>query len=374
MHTSSVIFGRAALLIVGWMALAEGRIGDSLPCPAFAPGISGTPLLSSSGRAGVCSSNRRPSLPRAPAGCRIGAAARGGVVAARAAIDQAKIDKLVEKIASTPDAKSPGKLKKVLKKPSKAPTFSIEFARDPKIPHHKVETGSLEIRRAKVALLFVDTSVDADGPADVEAFIKEQATAKTDFPGSVPVIWRGNVRSVEDVARAAAAGCAGVSITFVEAGDKVEELIKAAFAVGIEPIVEVQEKAEVERAVAAGAAIVQVRFQSAAVESFKAFAATSLFKELPEDVLSLASVAGRMGGGEMSIAQQMMKVGYNSIVFTGMMTEDNQALQRYVKYIMAMMTSKRSSTIKINEAKAGNLGDISVPQGWGNPNTEVLNQ
>lgn len=373
MQASRGFLGRAALMLVGWMALAEGRIGDYLSCPAFAPGISGLPLLASPGRASVCSS-RRPSPSRAPAGRRAWTAARGGAIAARAAIDQAKIDELVKKIASTPDAKSPGKLHKVLKKPSKAPTFSIEFARDPKIPHHKVDTGSLEIRRAKVALLFVDTSVDADGPADVEAFVKEQATAKSDFPGSVPVIWRGNVRTTEDVAKAAAAGCQGVSITFVEAADNVEELVKAAFAVGIEPIVEVQEKAEVERAVAAGATIVQVRFQSAAVESFKAFAATSLFKEMPANVLSLASVAGRMGGGEMAIAQQMMRVGYSSIVFTSMMTEDKQDLQRYVKYIMSMMTSKRSATIKINEAKAGSLGDISVPQGWGNPNTEVLNQ
>lgn len=275
----------------------------------------------------------------------------------------------MKKVASSGAASSPNKIAKILRKASGAPTFSVEYARDPKIPHHKIETGSLELRRAKCSLIFVDISVE-NGELDLEEFVKEQATAKGNFPGSTPIIWRGNIKTPESVARAAAAGCQGVAITFVEAQDNAEELIKAAFALGLEAIVEVQEKVEVERAIAAGATIIQVRFQSDAVESFKAFAGITLKKDIPKEIVALATVAGRQGGGEMNYANQMIKAGFNSVVFSKMMTEDKQEIQRYVKYILSTMMSKRSSTIKINENKGG-VGDISIPQGWGSSETHM---
>ena len=150
------------------------------------------------------------------------------------------MDALVKKVEGDSGAKPPTRLAKALKKPTGAPTFVVEFARDKGLAPHKVDDASLMMRRSKVAMIIVDTSVDDQGPVDVESFVKEQATAKGNFPGPAGIVWRGNIKTIEDVARAAAYGCQGVAISFEDAGEKAEELIKACFAVDVEAVVEVR--------------------------------------------------------------------------------------------------------------------------------------
>ncbi len=152
------------------------------------------------------------------------------------------IEGLVQKVrdaAGKPAAKAPNRLFKAMRKPTGAPTIALEFARGEGVPLHKIDEISLTMRRDKACMIVVDTSVDQDGEKDVLAFVKEQSTAKSEFPGSVGIVWRGGINSVEDIAKAAATGCQGVAISVTSSGDKIAELIHACHTLGLEAVVEV---------------------------------------------------------------------------------------------------------------------------------------
>jgi hypothetical protein len=187
----------------------------------------------------LLSPSRRPSYLATPR-------ASKSIVSMAASTD---VDALVQKVrdaAGKPAPKAPNRIFKALRKPTGAPTVAVEFMRGEGLPHTKVDEMSLTMRREKAALIVVDVSVDQDGEKDLQSFVKEQSSAKTEFPGSVSIVWRGGIDSVEAVAKAAAAGCQGVAVSVTGAGDKMAEIIHACHTLGMEAVVEVRRRGREE--------------------------------------------------------------------------------------------------------------------------------
>ena len=115
---------------------------------------------------------------------------------------------------------------------------------------------------------------------------------------------------------------------------------------------QVQDKTEIEKAVAAGATILQVRFASAAVQSFMAFAGVQLKADMPRQCISIATVSGKQGGSEVQYANQLLAAKYDCVMFSRLVDDANKIeLKRYLQFILRAMYSKKSNTIKINENK-----------------------
>ncbi|EKX42636.1 hypothetical protein GUITHDRAFT_111316 [Guillardia theta CCMP2712] len=265
------------------------------------------------------------------------------------------ISDLVKKVESaSAKTKAPTKIFKSLKKTSGSPSISVEFLRPEKIPVHDTKSLSFEIRRSKVALLVVDTAV-ANGDQDFEGFVKEQQTAKGKFPGPVPLVWRGAIETIEDIAKAKAAGADGVSFAASSLGEeKTAVMVNACHVLGMEPLVEVGDANEINWAVSAGAKCLCVRFSSSAISSFLVSAAKSLQNDLPDDCAVIATVQGRQGGAEIEQAKSLLDANYNGVLFSRMLEDATDRFSEpYLKYIMAVMQSKKSQNLQINEIKVG---------------------
>lgn len=94
---------------------------------------------------------------------------------------------------------------------------------------------------------------------DVVAVVKEQAEAKGEVPGPLPVISSDLIVDEIQIAQAADAGVNAVTVTYGVVGpDKVSQFIKDAKVLGLETIVNVGSAEEAQGAVDAGASIVSV--------------------------------------------------------------------------------------------------------------------
>lgn len=176
-------------------------------------------------------------------------------------LDEAAVSKNLEVISAgkTP-SKTPTTLFKALKKASGALVAGCEYKRASDDLHElsipetvDLRQSGLKVRRAKAGVVLVDCSTHA-GKADCEVVVKEQLTAKGQFPGPVPVVRSGPVMAVQDVAEAKAMGCEGVVLSMKE--PSADALIQACAALGMEAIAEVATAAELERATAAGVKLI----------------------------------------------------------------------------------------------------------------------
>ena len=176
-------------------------------------------------------------------------------------LDEAAVSKNLEVIsAGKAPSKTPTTLFKALKKTSGAVVAGCEYKRasgdlhELSIPETvDLRQVGLKVRRAKAGVVLVDCSTHA-GKADCEVVVKEQLTAKGQFPGPAPVVRSGPVVAVHDVAEAKAMGCEGVVLSMKEPG--ADALIQACAALGMEAIAEVATAAELERATAAGVKLI----------------------------------------------------------------------------------------------------------------------
>lgn len=298
------------------------------------------------------------------------------------------VESLIEKASkASPNVKVPTAMYKGLKKSSGAKTISYEFKRRVDIEvntQFEFDELGYHLRTAcKIGMLVVD-SMDPAGISDEEAqedikkLAKEQATAKGKFPGPVPIVWRKNFQSIEQIAEAKWIGCYSVTLVAENlAPETLASLVNACHALGMEPLVEVNDKEQVEAAVQAGAKCVNVRFSSGAVASFLVYATKSLagdLRKVSKDIAVIGTIQARQGGAEIEQAQQVLALeGFHGVLFSGAILDarDKENVG-YTGYLVEVLTSKRSKNVVVNEKKGSTgIGGYGTAQGWGNEGTHV---
>ena len=157
-------------------------------------------------------------------------------------------------------AKPPQVIFKALKKKTGVKSLSFEYKRKDGIDANTqfdIDLVSHPMRvDCKAGMLMMDSMDGSDEAAaeDIAKFVKEQQTAKGKFPGPLPVVWRKNMQTVEDVALAKAIGCSGVTLVADQLDDQqMAQLVQACHALKMEVLAEVTDKEQIERALAAGA-------------------------------------------------------------------------------------------------------------------------
>ena len=281
-------------------------------------------------------------------------------------------------------AKPPQVIFKALKKKTGVKSLSFEYKRKAGIDANTqfdIDLVSHPLRvDCKAGMLMLDSMDGSDEATaeDIAKFVKEQQTAKGKFPGPVPVVWRKNMQTVEDVALAKAIGCSGVTLVADQLDDQqMAQLVQACHALKMEALVEVTDKEQIERALAAGAQCLNVRFSSEAVASFLTFATKALEPDLVKatstaNVACVATVAARQGGDELSQAQAILALkGFHGVLFSGAVFDASQKDNiPYLRYLTDVLTNKRSTKIVINEKKATDGGyNRGAVQGWGDDST-----
>jgi hypothetical protein len=200
-------------------------------------------------------------------------------------------------VAAASSGAALGKLGKAFKKPTGALTISFQVAPINKMTEVDLDMLSTCLRKAKAAALF------ADDLEVVAALAQEQARAKTDFPGSCPVIASGKLDSASDVQAAIDAKASGIVIALGSLGlSKSQELCDLAKH-KVEVIWHVQNQQEATQAAEAGAKVVLV-----SGEGLKDASAVRV--ALPKDSVVLAALEAMQGGAmEVEQAQTLKAAG-----------------------------------------------------------------
>jgi len=297
---------------------------------------------------------------------------------------------LVEKASkASPSTKAPTTMFRALKKKTGANTIAFEFKRKADIePNTQFEFDELsyDLRvNCNCAMLLVDsmdTEISEEEVCeDIKKLAKEQSTAKGKFPGPVPIVWRKQFSTVPQIALAKSIGCYSVTLIadklVAEGPEKLPELIRACHALGMEALIEVNDKDLIMPALEAGAKCFNVRFSSEAVASFLVYATKSMatdIAKIPGDFAVMATVQARQATAEFEQAQTLVGLdGFNGVVFSGALLDarDKENVP-YCGYLADMLCNKRSTKIKINEKKPGTgVGGYGSAQGWGNEGTHV---
>lgn len=299
------------------------------------------------------------------------------------------VEALVEKaLQARPNAKAPTVLYKALKKKTGANSISFELKRGkgakPSTDFEIYQLSHHLRAKCKIGMLVVDsadeaTSVsDAEAQEDIRRLAREQGTAAGKFPGPVPIVWRKDFATVQQIAEARALGCHSVTLRAEKLqGEKLAHLVNVCHALGMEPLVEVSDKEQIASAVAAGARCLCVRFNSGAVSSFLVWASKTLSSELRNvsgDVAAVGSVQARQGGAELEQARTLMQAeGFHGVLFPEAIVDagDDQNAA-YLALLSQALSSKRSKTLVVNEKQATGGGyDRSLVRGWGNEGTHV---
>jgi hypothetical protein len=338
-----------------------------------------TPLTT--GRPAPAAGALRPQLGALPGALR---RAPSGAGALRCQSVQALVEKASK---AAPNTKAPTSMFKALKKKTGVKSISYEFKRRTDIEANsqfEMEEMSFNLRvDCKPGLLMYDSMdengvSDADAQEDIKMIVKEQSTAKGKFPGPVPIVWRKKFETIEQIAEAKALGCYSVTLLAEPlGGDKLQELVNVCHALGMEPLVEVNDKDQISAAVAAGAKCINVRFSSDAVASFLVYATKSLAGDLlatKGDFAAIATVQARQGGPEIEQAQAVLALeGFNGVLFSQAILDARDRENRgYTGYLAQVLNSKKSTKIVINEKKANTgIGGYGAAQGWGNEGTHV---
>lgn len=214
-------------------------------------------------------------------------------------------------------------------------------------------------------MICVDTQYPYEGgEEDLADFVKEQKSAKGNFPGPVGIVWRGKISDISSIAKAALAGASGVALPAEELSDEtLVQLIHACHALDMEPFVEVTDKKHVTTAVDAGARIMCIRFTSNAAANFLNYAQVQLRPDIPKECATVATIPGRQGGVEIEQAQQVMQQGkFDSVLLSTFVVDaDEKMVDRYAAYVMKEVLSKRSEQFQINDVK----GFTTSTYGWG---------
>lgn len=185
---------------------------------------------------------------------------------------------------------------------------------------------------------------------DVESLsviLKEQATARGDFPGPCPVVFNGDA---SDAQAAVEAGANGVVLT-------ASDLAMAKALDGDVEIVWSVSSADEIALIVSDESMPEDAFLIGGGD------AAALVAELPPSAVAIASVdAMQPEDGEVAAGRELASLGCKALLVRGACVGDSEDVA-YSKYVVKELTSKKSSTFKIDGHTGAVNGHFGGPKG-----------
>ena len=220
-----------------------------------------------------------------------------------------------------------GLLRSALVSPGKAVSVSIEYSG----AAEAIDELSQELRKAKAAAIWCD-DVDA-----VKCFAAEQATAKGDFPGPLPVVYTGADRQ-----NAMDAGAAAV---VADAGEDVS----------VAPVI--------WRVTADNAADAASSAGSEDAFLFDAAETAEIIAALPAKAVAVASVtAMQEDEAEVEAGRACRDAGAAGVLLQGACVGDDEDI-KYARHAVGLLRSKRSSSFAMDGFTGSTNGHFGTSYG-----------
>lgn len=160
-------------------------------------------------------------------------------------------------------------------------------------------------------------SVLTDGPGfggsmdDLRAVVKAQGRFKGDFPGPCPVLRKEFIVDEVQIAEAAANGAAAVLLIVAALGaQRTAELIEATHAYGLDALVEVHDRSELDIALEAGAEIIGVNNRNLRTFETSLDVSFDLIKHIPDNVVRVAE----SGVSDVIDAWRLRDAGFSAVL------------------------------------------------------------
>lgn len=205
------------------------------------------------------------------------------------------------------------------------------------VPPHRIDPYSFEARRSKAAVIVINAGIEF-GDEDVAKFVKEQNSAKGNFPGPVPIVYRGVDVTKDTVLKAKELGVDGLALRgdqFDEAA--LTEIISELYKVNIEPFMEISDVSQIPIAVNAGARTMCVRFETDMMPKFLTKATLQMRDDIPKDCVAVGTVKARQGGAEIEQIRSLSDAGFHGVLLSQMVSDANEETALpYMKYIIAV--------------------------------------
>ena len=221
-----------------------------------------------------------------------------------------------------------GLLRSALVSPGKAVSVSIEYSG----AAEAIDELSQELRKAKAAAIWCD-DVDA-----VKCFADEQATAKGDFPGPLPVVYTGADRQ-----NAVEAGAAAV---VADAGEDVGDAAPVIWRVTSD------NAADAAAAAGEGDAFL-----------FDASCTSEVVSALPAKAVAVASVAAMQEDeAEVETGRACRDAGAAGVLLRGACVGDDEDI-KYARHAVGLLRSKRSSSFAMDGFTGSTNGHFGTSYG-----------
>ncbi len=222
-----------------------------------------------------------------------------------------------------------GLLRSALVSPGKAVSVSIEYTGTNVA---SIDDLSMELRKAKAAAIWCD-DVDA-----VKCFAAEQATAKGDFPGPLPVVYDGTDRQ--------AAIDAGASAVVADAGEDVGDAAPVIWRVTAD------NAADAAAAAGEGDAFL-----------FDADSTADVVAVLPAKAVSVASVtAMQEDEAEVEAGRACRDAGAAGVLLRRACVGDDEDI-KYARHAVGLLRSKRSSSFAMDGFTGSTNGHFGTSYG-----------
>ena len=248
------------------------------------------------------------------------------------------------KSTSAPIDGSAAMIKSILKKPSKVLTVGLEYIGN-NLSNTEINTLSMQLRKCKVTAIWCS---DVD---NMKEFVREQETARGNFPGPCPVIYYGDVKAT------AAAAEAGASAVVLSAEDVEKDQFELS---GNCEIIWKISSIEEMRLVLEKSDNSADAFLLDGSNKMEEVAAA-----LPSGAMYIASVDPmQQDGAEIERAKELKKLGCASILIRQACVGDSEDLE-YAQFLVGGMTSKASSEFKFSGLTGSTNGHFGGVQATG---------
>ncbi len=129
------------------------------------------------------------------------------------------------------------------------------------------------------------------------------------FP-EMPILRKDFIVDVKQIKETVRAGASAILLIVAVLGEKLPEMIASAIAYGLDPLVEVHDRKELEMALAAGAEIIGVNNRNLATFQIDLAVAEELATHIPPTLIRIAESGVRTA----TDAQRMRRAGYDAIL------------------------------------------------------------
>ncbi|KAG7342894.1 hypothetical protein IV203_020839 [Nitzschia inconspicua] len=234
-------------------------------------------------------------------------------------------------LSSTADAVSGTApiLKSQLKKPSKVLTVGVEYTGNQN-DKNELSILSMQLRKSKVSGLWC-RQVEL-----VQVFVEEQATARGNFPGPLPVIYNG---ALDQAVAAKEAGATAIVSSYNE-----KELLNN---IETEIIWEISSVDEAEKVLKEMDDSTDAAFLIN-VDSDDTTIAQGILEKIPKQCLVIAALKPMQDdGAEVELGRRLKTLGCSSIFIRDACVGDGEDIE-YTQFVVNGMTSKASSEFKFS--------------------------